>query len=209
MNNASRLLTVLCCLWSLAASASTAIHNVIGYTPSADGIREFSVLVFDGGGKVVATGDESLLAGIAENDRIDGGGMYVLPGLTDAHAHVYSQGFLNVSLNLLGSTSVEAAVRRIGDYASGRRAGWILGRGWNQVLWPVKEFPTAADIDAVVADRPVWMRRIDGHAGWANSRALAIAGIDDDTPDPVGGKIIRDSNGKATGVLVDNAMALI
>jgi predicted amidohydrolase YtcJ len=114
-----------------------------------------------------------------------------------------------VSLNLLGATSVEAAVERIDDYASGRSTGWILGRGWNQVLWPVKEFPRAADIDAVVSDRPVWLRRIDGHAGWANSKALEIAGIDADTPDPVGGKIVRDGHGNATGTLIDNAMAFV
>ena len=65
------------------------------------------------------------------------------------------------------------------------------------------------DIDAVVSDRPVWLRRIDGHAGWANSKALELAGIDNDTPDPVGGKIIRDSQGRATGVLIDRAMDLV
>ena len=209
MIQASRFLIALSVFWTLVGSADTAIHNVIGYTPSGDGIREFSVLVIGADGKIVATGDDALLPGIAEADRIDGRGKVVLPGLTDAHAHVYSQGFLDVSLNLLGATSVEAAVERIGEYAAGRRTGWVLGRGWNQVLWPVKEFPTAAHIDAVVTDRPVWMRRIDGHAGWANSKALQIAGIDADTPDPVGGKIIRDSNGNATGVLIDNAMALI
>ena len=84
-----------------------------------------------------------------------------------------------------------------------------MGRGWNQVLWPVKEFPKASDIDPIVNDRPVWLRRIDGHAGWANSKALEIAGIDDDTADPIGGKIVRDDNGKATGVLVDKAMGLM
>jgi predicted amidohydrolase YtcJ len=206
---ATRFLIALASFWTVAAAADTALYNVVGYTPTVDGVRDFSVLVFDANGKVVATGDEALLADVADADRIDGGGGFVLPGLTDAHAHVYSQGFLNVSLNLLGAESVEAAVERINEFAAARRTGWILGRGWNQVLWPVQVFPTAADIDAVVADRPVWLNRIDGHAGWANSKALAIAGIDDDTPDPVGGKIIRDDNGKATGVLIDNAMALV
>jgi predicted amidohydrolase YtcJ len=206
---ATRFLIALASFWTVAAAADTALYNVVGYTPTVDGVRDFSVLVFDANGKVVATGDEALLADVADADRIDGGGGFVLPGLTDAHAHVYSQGFLNVSLNLLGAESVEAAVERIDEFAAARRTGWILGRGWNQVLWPVQVFPTAADIDAVVADRPVWLNRIDGHAGWANSKALAIAGIDDDTPDPVGGKIIRDDNGKATGVLIDNAMALV
>ena len=209
MTKTSRLLIVLVALWTLDASADTAIHNVTGYTSTADGMHEFSVLVFDADGRVVATGDDALLAGIPEDQRIDGNGKFVLPGLTDAHAHVYSQGFLGVSLNLLGAPSVEAAVQRIAEHAAARRTGWILGRGWNQVLWPVKEFPTAADIDAVVADRPVWLSRIDGHAAWANTKALAIAGIDADTPDPVGGKIIRDESGNATGVLIDTAMALV
>ena len=209
MIKTSRFLIVLASFWALAAAADTAIHNVTGYTSTADGLREFSVLVFDADGKIVATGDETLLAEMPAGERIDGGGLYVLPGLIDAHAHVYSQGFLNVSLNLLGTQSVEAAVQRIAEFASAHRTGWILGRGWNQVLWPVQEFPTAANIDAVVSDRPVWLRRIDGHAAWANSRALEIAGIDADTPDPVGGKIIRDANGNATGVLVDTAMALV
>jgi predicted amidohydrolase YtcJ len=205
----ARFLIALASFWSVAAAADTALYNVVGYTPTDDGIREFSVLVFDADGKVVATGDDTLLADVADADRVDGGGRFVLPGLTDAHAHVYGQGFLTVSLNLLGAASVEEAVGRIAEFASGRRTGWVLGRGWNQVLWPVKEFPTAADIDAVVADRPVWLRRIDGHAAWANSKALQIAAIDAETPDPVGGKIIRDENGEATGVLVDTAMALV
>ena len=205
----TRLLVALASIWTVAAAADTALYNVVGYTPTADGVRDFSVLVFDDAGQVVATGDETLLGDVADADLIDGGGGFVLPGLTDAHAHVYGQGFLNVSLNLLGAESVEAAIERIEEFAAARRTGWILGRGWNQVLWPVQEFPSAADIDAVVGDRPVWLNRIDGHAGWANSKALAVAGIDDDTPDPVGGKIIRDDNGKATGVLIDNAMALV
>ena len=204
-----RFLIALASFWTLTATADTAVHNITGYTSTADGIREFSVLVFGADGRLVATGDENLLADIPAGDRIDGDGLFVLPGLTDAHAHVYSQGFLAVSLNLLGTPSVEAAVESIAEFAATRRTGWILGRGWNQVLWPVQEFPTAADIDAVVSDRPVWLRRIDGHAAWANSRALEIAGIDADTPDPVGGKIIRDANGNATGVLVDTAMALV
>jgi predicted amidohydrolase YtcJ len=209
VTKASRFLIALASFWALAASADTAVHNITGYTSTADGMQEFSVIVFDADGKVVATGDEKLLTGVPGDERIDGGGMFVLPGLTDAHAHVYSQGSLSVSLNLLGSPSVEDAVQSIKEFAAQRRTGWILGRGWNQVLWPVQEFPTAADIDAVVSDRPVWLRRIDGHAAWANTKALEIAGIGADTPDPVGGKIVRDANGNATGVLVDTAMELV
>lgn len=192
------------------AAAATALHNVNGYTSSDDGVRQFSVLVFDDAGKVVATGGDELLAGTAGGDRIDGGGATVLPGLIDAHAHVYGLGFLKTSLDITGVPSVDDAANRIRDYAAENpHSRWILGRGWNQVLWPVKEFPTAAHIDAVVSDRPVWLRRIDGHAAWANSAAMKLAGIDNDTPDPVGGKILRDDNGHATGIFVDLAMDLI
>jgi len=204
------LLLILAGILALSGTAdAAALHNIVGYTPTAAGLREFSVLVFDENGRVTAAGDETLLHDVPEAERIDGGGRVVLPGLTDAHGHVYSQGVLTVSLNLLGAPSLEAAVAAIGEYAAGRRVGWILGRGWNQVIWPTKAFPRAADIDAVVADRPVWLKRIDGHAGWANSKTLEIAGIGADTPDPVGGKILRDSNGNATGVLIDNAMDLV
>ncbi|MBT8098841.1 MAG: amidohydrolase, partial [Gammaproteobacteria bacterium] len=195
---------------SLSAHADTLIHNAAGYTSTNEGIREFSVLVFDDNGHILATGNEALRARYADATQIDAGGKVILPGLIDAHAHLYSQGFLTISLDLAGVQSLEESVKRIAAYAQDNpRRKWLLGRGWNQVLWPVKEFPSAADIDAVVSDRPVWLNRIDGHAGWANSKTLEIAGIDDDTPDPVGGKIIRDSQGRATGVLIDKAMNLV
>ena len=204
----SFLLIVL--LASSATAAQTAIHNVTGYTSTATGIVRFDVLVIADNGKVLATGGPDLLNDYAAARRIDGQGRYLLPGLTDAHAHVLGLGFLAASMDLAGTTSLPAAVQRIADYAAANpHADWIEGRGWNQVIWPLREFPTAADIDAVVSDRPVWLRRIDGHAGWANSAALQLAGIDDETLDPIGGKIIRDKNGHATGVMIDRAMDLV
>ena len=186
------------------------IRNINAYTPTAGGLQRFSVLVIDDDGRVAATGDEALLRDLDPAETVDGKGMTVLPGLVDAHAHVFGLGLLQKQLNLAGVTSVEAAVEGIEDYARANpHAEWILGRGWNQVLWPVKEFPTAGHIDEAVSDRPVWLRRIDGHAGWANSAAMRLAGIDEDTPDPVGGKIVRDANGHATGIFIDKAMALI
>ena len=201
--------TAVLCLGT-SARADTALHNIAGYSSSDEGIVEFSVLVFDDDGRVIATGDDVLLESHPAANRVDGGGRTVLPGLIDAHAHVAGLGFLKTSLDLTGVPSVEAAVARIAAYAEAKpHVRWITGRGWNQVLWPVREFPNALQIDAVVNDRPVWLRRIDGHAGWANSTAMKLAGIDGDTPDPVGGKIIRDDNGHATGVFIDKAMSLI
>ena len=194
----------------LPADAETVLHNVSGYTSTQSGIHEFSVLVYSDAGRIMAVGNDALVVDYPDAERIDGQGRCVLPGLTDAHAHVYGLGFLAISLDLAGVASLADAVHQIGEFARANpHADWIQGRGWNQVLWPVKEFPQAADIDAVVNDRPVWLRRIDGHAGWANSKAMNIAGIDDDTPDPIGGKIVRDSSGKATGVLVDKSMSLV
>ena len=212
MNNKNRF--SICLLFSLllpaASFAETLLHNMLGYTSTDAGVHEFTALVFNEDGRILATGDDDLLTEYADAKRIDADGKYVLPGLVDAHAHLYSQGFLTISLDLAGTPSLEDAVEQIAAYASNNpRSPWILGRGWNQVLWAVQEFPTASDIDPVVNDRPVWLNRIDGHAGWANSRALAIAGIDDDTADPIGGKIVRDDNGKATGILIDKAMGLM
>ncbi len=192
------------------AHADTALHNIRAYTSTDDGIRIFSVLVFDDDGRILATGDEELLKSFPDASLLDGESRTVLPGLTDAHGHVYDLGLLKSNLDLMGSASVDDAVAQIERYAASKPdARWILGRGWNQVIWPVQKFPSAKEIDAVVKDRPVWLRRVDGHAGWANSAALEIAGINDRTPDPVGGKIIRDEHGHATGVLVDMAMGIV
>ena len=191
-------------------AAERVLHNITGYTSTFDGLVAFKVLVFGDEGKIVAAGGEELLGDYPDAERIDGLDRYVLPGLHDSHAHVSSQGFLNVELNITGTQSLQEAVDKIAAYdRANPGSGWIEGRGWNQVLWPSNAFPTAADIDAVVPNRPVYLRRIDGHAAWANSKALEIAGIDDDTPDPVGGKILRDDDGKATGTLIDNAMDLV
>ena len=203
-------LTFIHTLIGAVAFADTALHNVNGYTSSNAGMQSFSVLVFDDDGRILATGDDDLLAQYPDATLLDGGSKTLLPGLTDAHAHVYGLGALRSNLDLAGTPSRQDAVAKIAAYAAAKpSAKWITGRGWNQVIWPVQEFPTAKDIDAVVIDRPVWLRRVDGHAGWANSTTLELAGINDDTPDPVGGKIIRDENGHATGVLIDTAMGLV
>jgi predicted amidohydrolase YtcJ len=193
-----------------AADAQTLIYNVRGYTPTKNGLQQFSTLVFSDDGRIIAVGNDELVAAYPNAQRINGMQRTMLPGLIDAHAHVYDLGILKLNLDLTGTTSVDDAVAAIADFAKRRRhISWLVGSGWNQVLWPKKQFPDASDIDAVVDDRPVWLERIDGHAGWANSIALSVAGIDDQTADPAGGKILRDNNGHATGVLIDRAMQLV
>jgi len=141
---------------------------------------------------------------------IDLGGKSVVVGLTDAHCHLYGLGndLERVSVRHLASEA--EVVKVVSDAATQRPATeWLMGRGWDQNLWPGKQFPTKASLDAAISDRPVLLERVDGHAYWVNSRALAEANITKATPDPAGGKIIRDAKGEPTGVLVDNATALI
>src|SRR5690606_26102149 len=121
-----------------------------------------------------------------------GVGGFVNPALIDSHRHVMGLGFAAITLDLSDTNSLAEAQAKIAEYAAanpGRR--WIIGRGWNQVKWGLGRFPTAAELDAVVADRPVWLERVDGHAGWANSAAMRIAGVTDATADPAGGRIER------------------
>ncbi len=189
-------------------SQVTILENVNGYTFSQDSIKNFSVLVFSDG-KVLETGNDALLQKYSGN-IIDGQGKTLLPGLIDAHGHVMGLGFQELQVNLAGIPTLDETLEKISEYAEENPdLEWIQGRGWNQTLWPENEFPTAEDIDQVVSDRPVWLSRVDGHAGWGNSMAMRLAGISKDTPDPQGGKIIRNSTGDATGIFIDAAEGYI
>lgn len=197
---------------AMSVQAQTVIENANGYTLDGKGeLVQFSALAFDAQGKILAVGSAADVSAKAPGARrVDMGGKTLLPGLIDAHGHVFGLGQMLTQLDLSQTTSLEGALKAIADYARANPGqGWLRGRGWNQENWKLGRFPTAADVDTVVSDRPVWFERVDGHAGWANSRALAAAGITDKTPDPAGGKIVRDANGKATGVLVDAAQELV
>ncbi|MGN8224227.1 amidohydrolase [Gracilimonas sp. BCB1] len=178
--------------------------NANGYTFSADSLVTFRTMVVEDG-KIKKVGGQEL-SEEAGGEIIDLAGKTVLPGLIDAHGHVMGLGFQELNVNVAGIESLEATLDTIKAYAEANPdLEWIQGRGWNQTLWEENEFPTAEDLDRVVPDRPVYLSRIDGHAGWVNSKALELAQISKDTPDPQGGKIIRDTNGEATGVFVDAA----
>jgi predicted amidohydrolase YtcJ len=134
------------------------------------------------------------------------GGLAV-PGLTDAHAHFTGIGAGLETIDLRGAQSVEEVVERCRKGA--RPDGWIIGRGWDQNLWGDQAMPTHDALSAAFPDRPVWLRRVDGHAGWGNAIVLERAGIEAETADPEGGEILRDEEGVATGVLIDAAMDLV
>ncbi len=163
------------------------------------------------GARIVAVGsDAEVRRFVGAGTRVvDLHGRTVTPGLVDAHCHLYGLGEALESLSLRGMDRVEAVAEAVGRAAAGRPAGeWIFGRGWDQNRWTPAAFPDHAPLDRAAPSHPVALERVDGHALWLNAAALSAAGIGKDTPDPPGGKILRDAAGAPTGVLVDRAMEL-
>ncbi|HVM36790.1 MAG TPA: amidohydrolase [Sphingomicrobium sp.] len=206
-------LALLLALFASPAFADTLIHNVNGIQVGADGkLEAFGAIHIRDDGRVQAIYRRGSPTGVPRKVKtvIDGGGRTLLPGLIDAHGHVMGLGTSALQLDLVGTTSLADLQERLRRYAAENPGGgWILGRGWNQELWPDKRFPTAANLDAVVADRPVWLERVDGHANVGNSAAMRAAGISAATRDPSGGRIERDSAGRPTGLFIDTAAALV
>lgn len=188
------------------------IWTVDAAAPSADAFA-----VEDG--RIAAIGGlDAVLDGRAEWPRLDLAGRTVIPGLIDAHGHLMGLGMALLQVDLIGAASLDETLARVAAFAADLPDGaWVLGRGWDQNDWPAaadgsRPFPTRADLDRVVPDRPVWLSRVDGHAGWANTAALRAAGLDPEAPapaDPSGGVVVRDADGRPTGVFVDAAEALV
>ena len=162
-------------------------------------------------GAIVAAGPADSIRAAHPNARvIDVRGTTVMPGLTDAHGHLYGLGLSLDTVNVIGAASFDEVIAKVRERAQRAAADeWILGRGWDQNRWPGKQFPTAAPLDAAISDHPVWLRRVDGHAGVANSAAMRAAGVTAETHDPDGGRILRDDAGNPTGVFIDAAQTLI
>lgn len=162
------------------------------------------------GGRIIALAPATQLAKrYPKARRVELPGGTLLPGFIEGHAHVESLGRLQAKVDLRAQPSLEAALDRVKAWAAQQPEGWITGRGWDQNLWPGKAFPDTRALDGITGNRPAALRRVDGHALWVNTAALALAGIGPSTPDPEGGKILRDAQGQATGVLLDNAMELV
>jgi predicted amidohydrolase YtcJ len=191
------------------AAAQTIVHNVNGYTIGEDGrLVRFTGLMIGRDGRVQRLLQGGEVPG-AIATMVDGGGRTMLPGLIDAHGHMLGLGATALQLDLSDTNSLAEAQARIRAYAAANPdLPWIVGRGWNQERWNLGRFPTAADLDAAVADRPVWLARVDGHAGWANSAAMRAAGITVETQSPEGGRIER-VGGQPSGIFVDAAEQLI
>lgn len=163
-------------------------------------------------GRIVFVGPRDAARAAAGPEAVehDYPGATIVPGLVDAHAHLTGLGKALMEVDLNGAHSVDEAVERVrAAAANGPKEGFVEGRGWDQNDWPGQAFPEHGPLSAAFPDRPVALRRVDGHALWVNAAALRLAGIDAKTPDPAGGKLLRDAGGAPTGVLLDAAMTLV
>ena len=165
------------------------------------------------GDSLLAVGSEAEIRRLAtpETTVVDLNGLTVLPGLIDAHCHVGSLGSFGLGrIDLSQATSFDDVVATVAARVKQAKKGeWIVGGRWDHESWPERKLPTHEQLSAVSPDNPVWLTRVDGHAGLANAAAMSLAGIARETADPSGGEIIRDDHGDATGIFVDNAEDLI
>lgn len=204
-----------CCLTLIAAAAAVPPADLVltnGVVVTLDDARPRASALAVREGRLVAVGSEAEVRAFVgpRTRRRDLKGQTVVPGLTDAHVHVESLGRSLEELDLVGARSLDETLARVAEAARKLPAGeWLLGRGWDQNDWPEKRFPSAADLDRVAGARPVYLTRVDGHAAWVNSQALAAAGVSAATADPAGGRLLRDAQGAPAGVLVDAATELV
>jgi predicted amidohydrolase YtcJ len=222
-------LTGLLTVWLVGGCERSAAPPSQGAPPAADGVTLFldariytfdaAGTVFEAGalavsanGELLAVGEEAdLLPRFAEARHVGLGGKAVLPGLIDSHGHLHGLALSLTRVNLAGAESKDDVLERLKEFADDLSPGaWLLGRGWDQNDWPVRQFPDRSDLDRAFPDRPVWLRRIDGHAAWANSLAIAQADMDlTGTWQPEGGWIHRDAAGVPTGIFIDAAMTFV
>ena len=199
-----------------ADAADLVLTNAVVHTVDPSRPRAESVAIR--GRRIVAVGSrQEIEPFVGPETRVrDLAGRTVVPGFDDSHAHLLGIGFARLDVNLVGTTTYAEVVERVAAAVKTRAPGeWLRGRGWHEEKWTspaagtVRGFPTHEAISAVSPDNPVVLGRADGHAVLANARAMALVGIDRETPTPPGGEIIRDGDGNPTGIFVDNAENLI
>jgi predicted amidohydrolase YtcJ len=193
-----------------AETADTIITNARVYTVNPQ--QKWAEAVAVRGEKIIAVGDAKQIDAYrgASTKVIDAKGRLVLPGFTDCHVHFMSGSLGLTQVDLNGANTVEEIQKRVKEYAATHPTlPWITGMGWQYPVFGPTALPNKKILDDVMADRPVYLVAYDGHSSWANTKALAMAGIDRNTADPPNGKIVRDSNGEATGALKEAAGDLV
>jgi len=197
-------------LWACSAAKKQAdfiYHNGKIFTMDEQMPEASTMVIKDG--KIVAIGNEELLESYTcePKNMVDLKSQYVYPGLIDAHCHFYGYAKTLMSCNLVGSKSWEEALHLLDSFSETTSSAWLTGRGWDQNDWADKKYPDNSMLNKMFPDRPVILKRIDGHAAICNQKALTLAGIDVHTSID-GGEIVKE-NGKLTGVLVDNAVDMV
>ncbi|MCA8961532.1 MAG: amidohydrolase [Planctomycetes bacterium] len=186
---------------------------IIAHTVTLDPAHPTVEAVASRDGVIVAVGTRAEIEALVDPERTDVhvfSGATVYPGFTDSHVHLEGVGREQLELNLKGTQSLGELLERVASEAATRAPGdWITGRGWIESRWDPPEFPTRFQLDAVAQEHPVWLRRVDGHGAVANSLALRIAGIDERTVAPPGGEILKDDQGRVTGMILDAAQILV
>jgi predicted amidohydrolase YtcJ len=186
--------------------ADLLVYNATIYTVDSSFSTAEAMLILDG--KIIATGKTVDLEKEYEaKEKLDAQGKFIYPGFIDAHAHFVGYGLSLQNVDLTGTNSWEEALDRVKHFAAQNPEGWIIGRGWDQNDWRLKEFPNNTELDTLFPDRPVLLRRIDGHAAIANQKALDLAGIK--AGDTLTGGEIEEMEGTLTGILIDNAIDLV
>jgi predicted amidohydrolase YtcJ len=187
-------------------NADLLVKNAVVYTVNANFSTADAFVV--NAGKIVAVGRDDSLENIYKARKvIDAGGKSIYPGFIDAHSHFYEYGLGLQEVDLRGTKSWNEIIDTVNSYAKRNTDGWIIGRGWDQNTWKVKEFPSKEKLDKSFPVRPVILTRIDGHAAIANQAALNLAGIK--PGQTISGGEIETVNGKLTGILVDNAVGIV
>ena len=185
---------------------SLVVHHANIYTVN-DGFDTAQAMAINDG-KILAIGsNDDILKRYEGEETVDAKGKTIFPGFIDAHCHFTGYATDRWKKDLVGTTSWQEIVDSIKSYSTNAPMEWIYGRGWDQNDWAVKEYPDNSKLDSLFPNRPVYLKRVDGHAAIANSEALRIAGITAETT--LAGGSVEVKNGKPTGVLIDNAMALV
>lgn len=193
-------------LFSCKQQADLLVYNAKVYTVDSAFSTAEAFAVKDG--KILAVGSSSqLLEDYEAKEKIDAGGKAVYPGLIDAHAHFFRYGLGLQTADLVDTKSWDEILSRLQTFAQQNSEGWIVGRGWDQNDWTVKEYPNKSRLDSLFPDRPVLLTRIDGHAAIANQKALDAAGVQAGQT-LTGGAVVVEG-GKLTGILIDNAVDLV
>ena len=191
---------------SAKKKADLLVYNATIYTVDSSFSTAEAMAIADG--RILATGKMADLEKEYDaKEKLDAGGKFIYPGFIDAHAHFTGYGLSLQTVNLTGTNSWEEVIEKVKTFAAANPEGWITGRGWDQNDWAIKDFPTNLKLNELFPDRPVLLRRVDGHAAIANQKALDLAEIK--AGDALTGGEIEEMEGTLTGLLIDNAVGLV